>query len=355
MQGERLVTGDERAAWYGATAVSRAVASVMNAADHTRNATLNREAFVLGRLVGAGILDESHVGAALLDAAVQRGLLVTEAGRTIKSGLDAGVKAPRGLPWHQKPQFSSLTTAQRWAPCQPAQLSAAVAPKRPPRDEVLSLWEAGVSLDDRSGTRFLAWARARAYLAGRGFDVSNEAAAVDVVRCAPDPTRYRYPRWWPPGWACTWNLIALAREPDGTPASLHGRAVIDRPEQPKSRWPRGFKAKGLLFADTHGVAVLKGTPPTTLEGILIVEGLTDTLASAIWAAGQRALRGRDLAVLGISAGGASGLGEVVAWPRGIPLFVATDCDDTGDKYAQAVRMAVPHEMEVRRVRLGSAE
>ena len=349
------MTDDERAARYGEVAVLRAVARLMNAADRTRNTTLNREAFLLGRLVGAGILDRSHVGAALLDAAVQRGLSVTEAGRTIKSGLDAGIKAPRGLPCNQKPWLSSFRTAQRSAPCQPARLTAAVAAARPPRDEILALWEAGGALDDRSGVTFLAWARARAYLTGRGFDVGDELAAVDVVRCAPDPKRFQYPRWWPPSWAWTWNLITLAREPDGTPASIHGRAVIDQLGQPKSRWPWGFQAKGLLFADTRGVAVLRGKPPASLDGILIVEGLTDTLASAIWARKQRALRGRDLAVLGFAAGGVSGLGEVAAWPRGIPLFVATDRDDTGHKYARAVRMAVPREMEVRRMRLGRAE
>ena len=56
----------------------------------TRNDTLNRAAFALGRLVGAGLLDEASVRTELGRAARHAGLGRSETVRTIRSGLTAG-------------------------------------------------------------------------------------------------------------------------------------------------------------------------------------------------------------------------------------------------------------------------
>jgi hypothetical protein len=56
----------------------------------TRNDTLNRAAFALGRLVGAGMLDAWAVRRELEEAARYAGLGRTETRRTIRSGLTAG-------------------------------------------------------------------------------------------------------------------------------------------------------------------------------------------------------------------------------------------------------------------------
>jgi hypothetical protein len=57
----------------------------------TRNDTLNRAAWSLGRLVGAALLDEPTVVRALSAAARRSGLSRTETMRTIRSGLRAGL------------------------------------------------------------------------------------------------------------------------------------------------------------------------------------------------------------------------------------------------------------------------
>jgi hypothetical protein len=59
-----------------------------------RNDTLNRAAFALGRLVGAGLLDAGDVTRELDTAARQAGLGRSETRRTIRSGLTAGRRAP---------------------------------------------------------------------------------------------------------------------------------------------------------------------------------------------------------------------------------------------------------------------
>jgi hypothetical protein len=60
-----------------------------------RNDTLNKAAFALGQLVGAGLLDRRSVERELTDAALSVGLGRVEIARTIASGLNAGGRRPR--------------------------------------------------------------------------------------------------------------------------------------------------------------------------------------------------------------------------------------------------------------------
>jgi hypothetical protein len=62
----------------------------------TRNHTLNRIAFRIGQIVGAGHLDAGVVEPVLLEGAGAIGLGSREAMVTIRSGLRAGVRSPRG-------------------------------------------------------------------------------------------------------------------------------------------------------------------------------------------------------------------------------------------------------------------
>ena len=73
----------------------RARASSRGAVKDTRNATLNRAAFRLGQLIGAGLGDPDHVADALLEQALAIGLGEREARATIASGLSAGQRHPR--------------------------------------------------------------------------------------------------------------------------------------------------------------------------------------------------------------------------------------------------------------------
>ena len=69
---------------------------VATARPGTRNDTLNRAAFSLGQLVAAGLLPPLAVVSTLASAAERAGLPTDEARRTIRSGLAAGARCPRG-------------------------------------------------------------------------------------------------------------------------------------------------------------------------------------------------------------------------------------------------------------------
>lgn len=66
--------------------------------SHERNVQLNKSAFALGTLVGAGVLDRGSVEAALSGTAAGIGLGEVEARATITSGIEGGILEPRQLP-----------------------------------------------------------------------------------------------------------------------------------------------------------------------------------------------------------------------------------------------------------------
>jgi hypothetical protein len=79
---------------YASVALAAEADRVARAPVGTRNDTLNRAAFALGRLVGAGLLDPALVADELTAAARWAGLGRVEARRTIRSGLTAGRRQP---------------------------------------------------------------------------------------------------------------------------------------------------------------------------------------------------------------------------------------------------------------------
>jgi hypothetical protein len=93
-----LANGSPRERRYAEKALSNASAAVASAPLHTRNDTLNREAFGIGQLVGAGLLAREEVEETLSDAAGAVGLPDREIRATLRSGLDAGQKEPRSVP-----------------------------------------------------------------------------------------------------------------------------------------------------------------------------------------------------------------------------------------------------------------
>jgi hypothetical protein len=80
---------------YAAAALRNEVERVRTARVGTRNDTLNRAAFSLGRLIGAGILDHDLAAGELTDAARQAGLPPREVASTLSSGMGAGIARPR--------------------------------------------------------------------------------------------------------------------------------------------------------------------------------------------------------------------------------------------------------------------
>lgn len=89
--------GDVKVASFWARAALRAECTTVRQASAGRNNALNRAAFKLGQLVGAGHLDRAAVEAALMDASAH--LSADDGERqtlaTIQSGLGAGMRRPR--------------------------------------------------------------------------------------------------------------------------------------------------------------------------------------------------------------------------------------------------------------------
>ena len=79
---------------YAQAALTAQTDRVARAPVGTRNDTLNRAAFALGRLVGAGLLDATETVRELEAAAGFAGLGRAETRRTIRSGLTAGRRMP---------------------------------------------------------------------------------------------------------------------------------------------------------------------------------------------------------------------------------------------------------------------
>ncbi len=77
--------------------VATVCGGVTQAVNGTRNDTLNRAAYTLGRIVEAGQLDYFIAADALTAAGKAAGLDDDEIGPTVRSGLAAGAKEPRAL------------------------------------------------------------------------------------------------------------------------------------------------------------------------------------------------------------------------------------------------------------------
>jgi len=95
---------------YGDAALAAELARVGQAAEGTRNDTLNAAAFNLGQLVGGGELEENEVRRALLGVALGWEAKEHEPARnTIKSGLTAGKAQPRTRPQSYLESANSAT------------------------------------------------------------------------------------------------------------------------------------------------------------------------------------------------------------------------------------------------------
>lgn len=95
---------------YVRSAVERELARVVMAPNGKRNDALNRAAFALGQLVGAGYLGSADTTAKLRDAAIRSGLHADSncglqgIARSIESGLTSGMEHPRTIPgWIRLP------------------------------------------------------------------------------------------------------------------------------------------------------------------------------------------------------------------------------------------------------------
>ncbi|RWX22597.1 DUF3987 domain-containing protein [Rhizobium leguminosarum] len=112
---------------YVERAVEAELRELAGASQGGRGEAVNRSAFSLGTLVGAGALSRSEAEAGLFDAAYANGVVAKDGEREIRAkirrGLDAGIKQPRDIP---EPTFmddntpivdtSRLTSKKKKAP-----------------------------------------------------------------------------------------------------------------------------------------------------------------------------------------------------------------------------------------------
>ena len=80
---------------YAETALQRELQALQTASAGGRNNQLNLASFKLGQFVGAGLLDRVEVELLLAEAALAIGLGEVETHKTIRSGLEAGLRHPR--------------------------------------------------------------------------------------------------------------------------------------------------------------------------------------------------------------------------------------------------------------------
>jgi Bifunctional DNA primase/polymerase, N-terminal len=92
----RVAVEAVRGTRYAQGAVRRELAELLGTEEGERNHTLNKSAFVIGQLVGAGMLDGEDATAVLEDAGQRIGLNPGEVRRSVASGLRAGARCPRG-------------------------------------------------------------------------------------------------------------------------------------------------------------------------------------------------------------------------------------------------------------------
>ncbi len=83
---------------YCAAAITAELRCLAAAGEHQRNDQLNRSAFAVAQFVAAGKVPEDWARGELEGTAVQIGLPVLEARRTIGSAFAAGLRQPRELP-----------------------------------------------------------------------------------------------------------------------------------------------------------------------------------------------------------------------------------------------------------------
>lgn len=83
---------------YGKAALAATRRRVAEAGPNTRNISLNKAAYSLGRLVSVGHLDRATVESALSEAATYAGLEPGEIKATIRSGIEAGLAEGSNVP-----------------------------------------------------------------------------------------------------------------------------------------------------------------------------------------------------------------------------------------------------------------
>ncbi len=130
-------------------------------------------------------------------------------------------------------------------------------------------------------------------------------------------------------------LVVPLCDATGETRSVHCRRADEA--HPKTRNPTGYDVRGLFFADTTALRMLRGTPPGAGLAV-VVEGVTDYLRAC-------QIAPPDVAVLGGVSGSFPAIGALACLPTDV--WVLTDADDKGDHYAAQVAAGCSRAVRVR--------
>jgi len=202
---------------------------------------------------------------------------------------------------------------------------------RPPFAEVMQVWGRSMVVPREKN---LPWLKSK-------FPAYELADLVDlgIARWLPKEDN---PEWWP--WRHEY-LACLAFDSRGLVQSLHARIAGNvEPGKPKSRFPKGYAASGLVLANKSAVSWLRGK--MDVPTVVIAEGLTSMLACSM---ALRRLGHWKWGVLGYVAGSHSAIKDM---PWGDEeVFIFTDTDKTGDTYAERISQSLPSSIHARRMKL----
>ena len=229
-------------------------------------------------------------------------------------------------------------------------------PPRPDRREVVRMWRSAWRFDrstpwysdgpSKADAMALDWLERRNANedAARRFWPLDDLGALDVARLLPPAVEYDWPDWWPHNrrHRDAYRLACLAFEANGAIGSIHARAVRDdQTGSSKTRWPAAGpgSAAGLIMAGPRGARLLR-QKGDAVDAVFILEGITDLIAAEL-VCSREGLTG---VVCLAGAAGSWGAFGAIQWPdeirRGAPVYVRTDPDETGDKYAEQIARAL---------------
>lgn len=198
--------------------------------------------------------------------------------------------------------------------------------ERPPIDQVKQMWSSSIQLHQLQSND-----ECVKFLKKRNLNL-KALAKSGVVRFTPKQEEYQWPDWWPAGRTKTWRLIVPAFDENGNFVSLHGRAIRPSDPAPKTLWPKGFEAKGLFMPNRYAVKMMKGMA-VDLDGVLFVEGLTDFIKCSA------EVEDLDikLAVIGGTSGSFGAISKL-SIPENTKIYIGTDPDEQGRKYASTIQL-----------------
>ena len=334
---------------YGEVALQSAGQCIRDAQPGSRNSTLSREAFSIGRLVGGGYIDEALAEAELREAGsslVGDGLTQREVEYTVRRSLAKGIDSPKRLDERTRP-----IAGAPHSPRSPRVITFRPPKNYPPQDQVEQLWDAASSILVVPDA--LSWLMRPPMVGGRGFRRAtvNRIADTDLARALPPGIAlpdWARSRWG--SWLESKHLVIVPLYDEcGVFRSLRARRVIAHTKSPKTLATSSFTCSGLVFADHFARQVIEsGKAPEwmadrTLE-ILIAEGDPDYLVRASrWAENEH-----SPAVIGIFSGSWSP--ELAARvPTAARVFIETHDDETGDKFAKEIHASLADRCDVFRV------